>query len=84
LSWSRGRISNGTQGRDTLPEARIVSTARFARTGNLNTPGLPAWSEWPAKKYPRIPKYILFDADDTTAHIAMAVDAEQLMVQCGD
>ena len=63
-------------GQMALSDAMMAYTAQFARVGNPNVAGLPQWTEWPASKRSREPKFMLFDANDTDAILQMAPDVE--------
>ena len=64
------------QGQIALSDAMMDYSAQFARTGNPNVEGRPEWTEWPASKWSREPKFMLFDANDTDAVLKMAPDVE--------
>lgn len=61
---------NDTAGRVALQEAMMGYLANFAKTGNPNGCGLPAWKKWSNKEGK--PKVIVFDADLDNALISMS------------
>jgi para-nitrobenzyl esterase len=63
-------------GQLALSHAMMDYTAQFARTGNPNVGSLPEWTPWPSKIKSRLPRLILFDANDTGYIIKMSYDVQ--------